>query len=134
MTRRRNGISADLAHAAMRFDQWRRSASSPGRIPDSLWNLAVELAREHGLSRTATALKLGYYDLKKQVTERTDLTQPGPRGMAAETFVELNPAALAMPCQCTIEFEKPCGSRLRIELTGSMPDLEALGRSFWESR
>ena len=134
MTRRRNGISADLAHAAMRFDQCRRSASSPGRIPDSLWNLAVELAREHGLSRTATALKLGYYDLKKQVTERTDLTQPGPRGMAAETFVELNPAALAMPCQCTIEFEKPCGSRLRIEIQGNMPDVEALGRTFWESR
>jgi hypothetical protein len=134
MIRRRNGISADLMQAAARFDQWRRSASSPGRIPDSLWNLAVDLAREHGLSRTATMLRLGYYDLKKRVVERTALAQPGPRGTTADVFVELNPAALAMPCQCTIEFEKPCGSRLRIELKGSMPDLEALGRSFWESR
>lgn len=79
-------------------------------------------------------LKLGYYDLKKRVAERAALAQPGPRGMAADAFVELNPAELAMPCQCMIEFEKPCGSRLRIELKGSMPDLEALGRSFWESR
>ena len=134
MARRRNGISADLAQAAARFDQWRRSASSKGRIPDSLWNLAVDLAREYGLSRTATTLKLGYYDLKQQVAERAALARTGPRGTVADCFVEVNPAALAMPCQCTIEFEKPCGSRLRIELQGSMPDLEALGRGFWESR
>lgn len=134
MTRRRDGNSADLAQAVARLDQWRRSTSSRGRIPDPLWNLAVDLAREYGLSRTATALKLGYYDLKKRVAERAVLAPPAPRGMAADAFVELNPAALAMPCQCTIEFEKPCGSRLRIELKGSMPDLEVLSRSFWESR
>jgi hypothetical protein len=134
MARRCNGISADLVHAAARFDQWRHRASSTGRIPDSLWNLAVKLAQEYGVSRTATALKLGYYDLKKRVEERTALSEPGPRGKAADGFVELDVAALAMPCQCRIEFEKPCGSRLRIEVQGSMPDLEALGRSFWESR
>jgi hypothetical protein len=134
MTRRRDGISADLAQAAARFDQWRRSALSTGRIPDSLWNLAAELAHEHGVSRTASTLRLGYYDLKKRVAERAAFAQAGSRGTVADGFVELNPAALAMPCQCTIEFEKPCGSRLRIELQGSVPDLEALGRSFWESR
>ena len=134
MVRRRSGVSADLVQAAARFDRWRRSESATGRIPDSLWKLAVDLAREHGLSRTATTLKLGYYDLKKRVVERTALAQPSADGTAADGFVELNAAALAMPCQCTIEFEKPCGSRLRIELQGSIPDLEALGRSFWESR
>jgi hypothetical protein len=134
MARRPNGISSDLKHAAARFDQWRCSLSSRGRIPDSLWKLAIDLAREHGLSRTATALKLGYYDLKKRVAERSTVNEPGPRGTAADGFVELDPAALAVPCQCKIELEKPCGSRLRIEVQGSMPDLEALGRSFWESR
>jgi hypothetical protein len=131
MIRRRNGISANLVAAATRIDQWRRSASGRRRIPDSLWKLAVDLAGEHGLSQTAAALRLDYYDLKKRAVERTALAQPS---VAANGFVELNPAALAMPCQCTIEFEKPCGSRLRIELQGSIPDLEALGRSFWESR
>jgi len=63
MIRRDGGIPANLAKAVVRFDQWRRGDSSTGRIPDSLWNLAVDLAREHGLSRTATALKLGHYDL-----------------------------------------------------------------------
>jgi hypothetical protein len=133
MTRRTNGISADLAQAAARFEQWRRGTSSRGRIPDSLWNVAVEAAREHGLSRTATTLRVGYYDLKRRVEELA-LAQAGPCGTAADSFVELTPATLALACQCTIELEKPCGSRMRIELTGRMPDLEALGRSFWESR
>lgn len=134
MTRRRNGISSDLVHAAARFDQWRRGLSSKSRIPDSLWELAIDLAREYGLSRTATALKLGYYDLKKQVAERTALSELRARDTAADGFVELSPTAQAVSCQCKLEFEKPCGSRLRIEVQGSMPDLEALGRSFWESR
>ena len=131
MVRRRNGISADLVQAAARFEQWRRSTSGRRRIPDSLWKLAVDLAREHGLSRTATALRLDFHDLEKRVVETTALAQPS---VAADGFVELNSAALAMPCQCTIELEKPCGSRMRIELRGGIPDLEALGRSFWESR
>jgi hypothetical protein len=134
MIRRRSGISADLVQAAARFERWRRGTSAAGRIPDSLWKLAVNLAREHGLSRTATTLKLGYYDLKKRVAERAAFAPSSAGGTAADGFVELSAAALAMPCQCTIEFEKPCGSRLRIELKGSVPDLESLGRSFWESR
>lgn len=133
MNRRGNGISADLAQAAARFDQWRRSSLSRARIPDFLWNLAVDLAREHGVSRTATTLRVGYYDLKRRV-EESARAPAVPCSTAADRFVELNPATLALACQCTIEFEKPCGSRLRIELTGNMPDLEALGRSFWESR
>ena len=134
MIRRLRGSSAGLVQAAARFDRWRRSASARRRIPDSLWKLAVDLAREHGVSRTATTLKLGYYDLKKRVVERAALAQRGADGTATDGFVELNAAVLAMPCQCTIEFEKPCGSRLRMELQGSIPDLEALVRSFWESR
>jgi hypothetical protein len=133
MSRRGNGISADLAQASARFEQWRRSTSSRSRIPDFLWDLAVGPTREHGLSRTATTLKVGYYDLKRRV-EESALLQAGSCGTTADSFVELNPATLALAYQCTIEFEKPCGSRMRIELTGSMPDLEALGRSFWESR
>jgi hypothetical protein len=133
MTRRRNGISSDLARAEARFDQWRRSASSTGRIPDSLWNLAVDLAREHGLSQTATTLKLGYCDLKKRVAERMSLAKLGPRGRPAAAFVELDPGPLTTLCECTIEFEKPCGSRLRIELKGNMLNIEEMVRSFWES-
>jgi len=45
---------------AQRLKAW-RAARSPGqRIPDELWKAAADLARVHGLSRTAAALKLNY--------------------------------------------------------------------------
>jgi hypothetical protein len=122
-----------LHQLAKQLAEWRRTHAVGARIPNWLWQWAAEVAAHHGVSRTATALKLGYSDLKRRVAEGSAAPLPATT-MPADGFMELNPAALAMPCQCRIEFEKPCGSRLRIEVHGSMPDLEALGRSFWESR
>jgi hypothetical protein len=52
------------------------------RIPQPLWTLAVELVRRHGVSRTAIALGLDYYQLKR----RAAATAAAPSG---PTFVEL---------------------------------------------
>jgi len=81
----------------------------------------------------ATALKLGYYQLKKRVAEKRSAAGR-ENGVTSPAFVEVTPAPLTVPCECTIEFEKGGGSRMRIELKGSStPALAALGRSFWES-
>lgn len=134
MDGRRDGAPrADLAEVAKRFAQWRRTHASGTRIPEWLWDRAVELALQHGLSRVATALKLGYYQLKKRVAEKRSAAGR-ENGVTSPAFVELTPAPLTVPCECTIEFEKGGGSRMRIELKGSsIPDLAALGRSFLES-
>jgi hypothetical protein len=72
---------------------WHRGGASfrlgepPGsgrRIPQTLWTLAVRLVKTHGVSRTATALGLDYYRLKKQAEKTGD--QPQSSGPA---FVEL---------------------------------------------
>ena len=125
--RRDGGPRGDLARLAGEFAQWRRTHACGTRIPGRLWDSAAELVLQHGLSRTATALKLGYYDLKKRVAEKSSTTGP------SSAFVELSPS-LSVPSECTIELEKRDGSRMRIEVTGvSVPDLGALTRSFWEA-
>jgi hypothetical protein len=128
--RRDGGSRADMAQAARQLAHWRRTHAYGARIPKALWDSAVELAVRHGVSRTATALKLGYYDLKKRLAER-----PVPQsGIAPATFVELTAAPFGNACECTIELEKCDGSRMRIEVKGaSAPDLAAVSRSFWES-
>jgi hypothetical protein len=128
--RRNDGGHGGLVQAARQFAQWRRTHAYRSRIPKALWDMAVELAVQHGLSRTATALKLGYYDLKKRLAER-----PVPQsGLAPTTFVELTAAPFGNACECTIELEKCDGSHMRIEVKGaSAPDLAAVSRSFWES-
>ena len=56
------------------------------RIPQPLWEMAVRLAKAHGLSRTATVLRLDYYTLKARV-EADAARDSTP----ASAFVELTP-------------------------------------------
>lgn len=135
MAGRRDGAArGDLAQAARQFAQWRRTHAYGSRIPKALWDSAVELAVQHGLSRTATTLKLGYYDLKKRLGERPSAGGLAQNEVGLPTFVELAPALLGKACECTIELEKRDGSRMRIAVKGAgTPDLVAVSRSFWES-
>jgi hypothetical protein len=127
---------ADLVHGAARFADWRRGREVGTRIPTPLWELAVSLALRHGVSRTSQALRIGYYSLQ----ERVEARRAAPAASTVEstmsrTFVELPAASFGAACECSIEFEKPSGAKVRIQIRGpQLPDLAALGREFWESR
>lgn len=120
-------IPKSLARGRDRFEAWRRSRKFGARIPDKLWSLAVKLAEVHGVSRTATALKLDYHALKNRVAgESSDPSSVVP------TFIELTPSPLTPSTECVVEFEDGSGARMRVQLRGCQaPDLVALGRSFW---
>lgn len=98
------------------------------RIPEPLWRCAVDLAGRYGVSRTASALRVGYYELQKRLAA---LSQ-GAQAASPVAFVELPPITVGA---CLIEFENASGSRMRMHLQGGqLPDLVALGRSFWDAR
>ena len=48
-----------------RFARWRKSHTGRLPIPDPLWAAAAEMAREHGVFRTAKVLSLEYGKLKR---------------------------------------------------------------------
>ena len=128
---------ADLVRGAARFADWRRSREVGARIPAALWELAVKLAARHGVSRTSQALRVGYYSLQERVEARGRASSTSATVAKAKspTFVELPTAPFGAACDCSIEIEKPCGTKLRVQLRGpQLPDLVALGREFWESR
>lgn len=134
-TRSMQKVPADLSGAAARWAKWRRTRKLGTRIPEALWKLALELAARHGVSKTAIALRVDYYALKKRLGEQTPPRRVGSAATPAPAFVELTPSSLTAAGGCVIEFEKASGAKMRIELRGSqVPDLAALGRSFWESR
>jgi len=56
-------IPAPLKEAQERFEQWRSSQTGRRPIPESLWALASELARQYGVFRTAQLLRLDYTKL-----------------------------------------------------------------------
>jgi hypothetical protein len=114
-----------------RFDLWRKTRKRCSPIPATLWSSAVELAREHGLHRTARALRLNYYSLKK----RFPVIAGAPcRPQREATFVELLPPGAAGPSACTIEMENAQGGKMKIHVQGlGGPDLAVLSDSFWRA-
>ena len=105
---------------AQRLTSWRGTRTAGQPIPEELWGQAADLARTHGVSRTAAALKLNYYDLQRRVgagRARRKRVAPQP------TFVELPAPSLPAPgCDPgTLEIIRPCGTRLLLRLPGASP-------------
>lgn len=125
-TRKRSEVPASLSRLGQRFAAWRKTRDSGQRIPETLWKSAVKLAREHGLNRTARALNLDYYSLKKRVD--------GASSQAKSIFVEVPSSSLSITSECVIEWEDATGSRMRVQLKGQdAPDLLALSHNFWNA-
>jgi hypothetical protein len=121
-------LPKDLVLGQNRFQAWRKLRNGGSRIPQSLWRLAVRLASSHGVSRTATALKLDYYSLKKQVEAAVDRPQSRSLG-----FVEL-PAPVMVGKQGLFELDNGAGATMRVQLVGyDAAEIEALARSFWNA-
>ncbi len=144
-TRKTLNLPARLEGTRRRFDRWRRTRPGRSRIPEALWTSAVKAAGEYGVHKTAQALRVGYYALKKRVAaagslNRTTLrrasagTAMSADGPALATFVELAPSASGGSRECMVELEDPSGAMLRVHVKGvEVPDLTALCRSFWGS-
>ncbi len=112
-----------LAQGLRQFEQWRRQREGHSRLPDHLWSLAVELAREFGVSRTARTLRLAHNTLK-QKTQR-DQQPPIP-------FLELRPDRVNGQIECTIDCQRSSGQKIRIQLKGAdWSDLVPLCRGLW---
>jgi hypothetical protein len=99
------------------LDQFRSTQPRRTKLPESLWQAAVELARQHGVYSVAHPLRLDYMGLKKRLGAvpilRRKATKPA--------FVELT-APHATPLEeCAIDFECPSGRKMRIQWKASAP-------------
>jgi len=115
-----------LSEAEGQFERWRRSRSRGARIPATLWDAAVEAARECGVSKAAGALRLDYYKLKQRLE-----AVPGHATVRDSGFLEI-PMPASSASECVFELEDGQGTRLRVAFKGATPtDLEPLARAFW---
>ncbi|HEY5174546.1 MAG TPA: hypothetical protein VII95_03160 [Terriglobales bacterium] len=113
-----------------RFERWRKSHTGRLPIPERLWASAAELAREHGVFRTAKVLRLEYGKLKRMAESAGSI---GCSATAPTSFVELVAPPAMGRSECLIELEGPRG-KMRIQWKGTTgPDLAGLSRALWES-
>jgi len=129
-TKARGEVPAGMQGICRRFERWRSSHQGRLPIPEGLWASAVEVAREHGVFRTAKVLRLEYGKLKRMVESAA---QHGRPATAPTTFWELAPPQPVGLSECLIELEGPRG-KMRIQWKGTTaPDLASLSRALWES-
>ena len=123
-------IPEPIAQLQRQFEQFRSSHAHRTRLPEPLWQAAVELARQHGLNLVAHPLRLDYTQLKKRLGEVATVSKKA----TAPAFIELISAHPAMMTECVIEFESAIGSKMRIQWKGSSaPDWISLFRAWREA-
>ena len=89
------------------LEQFRSSQPGRTKLPESLWQAAVELARQHGIYTVAHPLRLDYTRLKQRLSGDSNV----------------------------IEFESGNGSKMRIQWKAAVPpDWVGLLRAWHETQ
>ena len=129
-------IPEPITRLREQLNEFRATHTPRTRLPESVWQSAVELARQHGVYAVAHPLRLDYVGLK----QRLDRTTPTVRmrqtwPTKATAFVELvAPVALTNRDTSLIEFETARGSKLRIQWPARVPpDWPSLLRAWRET-
>ena len=113
------------------LEQFRSAQPARTKLPESLWQAAVELARQHGIYAVAHPLRLDYTRLKQRLAG----IPIQPRTPAQPAFVELIGNGAATLPECLIEFESPHGGKMRIQWKAAVPpDWTGLLRAWHETQ
>jgi hypothetical protein len=133
MNRESTPIPEPVAQLQRQLEQFRSTQSGRTKLPESLWQAAVELARQHGVYSVAHPLRLDYTRLKKRLGGSP--TSPTIRRKATKpAFVELIAPSRGQLEECVIEFESSGGSKMRIQWKATNPpDWTTLLRAWRET-
>lgn len=130
MAVKKSVVPDSVQQLGQQFDEFRSTRSGRRKLPESLWQAAVEQARQHGVNVVAQALRLDYNVLKRRVGSVEQ-----PRGKAPlPAFVELIGATGAVADEYVIEFESSPQPRMRVQWkSATAPDWTALLRAWREA-
>ena len=120
-------VAEPIAKLQRDLEEHRRSQPRRAKLPESIWEAATALARQHGLYAVTQALRLDYMGLKKRLG---DVPSQRPAN-SRPVFVELIAPPPPQPEKCLIEFESTRGDKMRIHWPASTaPDWTALLRAW----
>jgi hypothetical protein len=121
-----------LSRVAMRFAAWRNTPKRTRRIPEDLWQAAVDLTKDYSINKISNALRLSYSDFKKRVESECQDPLPAITPPPRMKFIELGVESHVSVPECMVEMENGSGGKLRIHLRGKNNlDLYELSRAFW---
>lgn len=115
-----------IERVRQQLERWRRTRAHPrSPIPETVWAAAVTWVRDHGLYRTARAVRVDYGALKKHV----EAAAKADRARGTPAFVELVASTPTGAADWVIEIDGP-RTHLRLRVPGmALPDLVRLSRA-----
>ena len=118
---------APITDLQRQLEQFRSGQPRRTKLPESLWQAAVELARQYGVYAVAHPLRLDYMGLKKRLGEA-----PGLQHKATQpAFVELIAPNGPKLEEYVVEFESSSRGKMRIQWrTTAPPDWTGLLRAW----
>ena len=152
MAIRRGPVPETIRRLGDQLQQFRIEQPRGAKLPASLWQAAVEEARQHGVYYVSHALRLNYCHLKKRVSDTflappmspeegkatgsarspRQRSSPDVRKAAPPGFVELLTGAELEGQEYVIEFESDAGAQMRVRWRGRTPDWSSLLRAWRE--
>ena len=120
MSREKTAIPDDLLQLSQRLEEWRGANPPRTRLPEPIWEAAVEMAQRHGLHCTTKALRLDYMRLKKRLPASASPPRSKP-----PAFLELLASPTTGPVECVVELDS-AGDRLRVSMKGAALDWASL--------
>jgi hypothetical protein len=128
MSHQKTAIPDDLLQLSQRLEEWRSANPPRTRLPEPIWEAAVEMAQRHGLHRTTKALRMDYTRLKKRLPPAAQSPRPTP-----PAFLELLTSPTSGPVECVVELESACG-RVRVAMKGKALDWASLLHAWREAQ
>jgi hypothetical protein len=120
-------IPEPILQLQRQLEQFRSTRPVRTKLPEPLWQAAVELARQHGVYPVAHPLRLDYARLKQRLGGSPTRHRKAPK----LGFVELVAPRSAAREDCVIEFESASGGKMRIQWrAASPPDWASLLRAW----
>jgi hypothetical protein len=110
-------IPEPILQLQRQLEQFRTTRPGRTKLPEPLWQAAVELARQHGVYPVAHPLRLDYMRLKQRLGGPPTRHKKAPK----PSFVELVAPHSAALEDCVIEFESSSGGKMRIQWKASTP-------------
>lgn len=150
MGRKIGAVPDSIKSLAEQLQQFRSTHAVRTRLPEPVWQKAVDAARQHGLYVVARALGLDYSSLQKRLdgapldgrVRRTADKDTGNRparkrhgddsSATSPAFLELARSVGVGSDEYVIEFESGTGLRMRVRWKGTAPEWSSLLRCWRE--
>jgi hypothetical protein len=127
MASRKAAVPDSVIQLEREFEQFRSTRTGRVKLPATLWQAAVEQARQHGANVVAHTLRLDYNALKRRLSGASSPHQEP----SSASFVELVGGAGAD--EYVIEFESSPQVRMRVQWKSATgPDWAVLLRAWRE--